>query len=55
MWSAQAQVEQLLEKRVPFVRIEAFIESCRDISEDDRNALWLYCWVRKQEPAVEPG
>ena len=53
MSSAQAHLEQLLEKRVPFASVEDFIESCRGISEDDRSALWLYAWARNRNPAAE--
>jgi len=48
MWSAQAQVEQLLEERVPLAHIEAYIDHRHDISEDDRNALWLYLWAKSK-------
>ena len=54
MWSAQVPVERLLEERVPFGWIEDFIESRRDLSHDDRNALWLYAWAREQESATKP-
>jgi len=46
MSSTWADVEQLLEQRVPFVRIEEYVEGRRDISEDDRDGLWLYAWSR---------
>lgn len=54
MSSAQAQVEQLLEERVPFASVEDFIESCRGISEDDRNALWLFAWAKSRNPQRSP-
>jgi hypothetical protein len=48
MSSAQAHVEQLLGNGVALPQIEAYIEGRRDISEDDRSALWLYAWARSR-------
>jgi len=54
MWAARADVEQLFEKRVPFARVEDYIDRRRDISEDDRSALWLYAWARLQHMQRRP-
>jgi hypothetical protein len=54
MLNAQADVQQLLDERASLARIEAYIEGCPDISEDDRDALWLYAWVKVQDPASRP-
>jgi hypothetical protein len=48
MRSAQAHVEQLLDEHIPFRQIEAYIHRRLAISEDDRDALWLYAWARIQ-------
>ena len=50
MSSTRGNVEQLLEQHVPFVRIEEYIERRRDISEDERDGLWLYAWSRCRTP-----
>ena len=55
MLSTRADVEQLLEQRVPFVRIEEYIEGRCDISEDDRDGLWLYAWSRSRTPGSHPA
>ena len=54
MSSAQAQVEQLLEEHVPLPHIEAYIEGRRDISTDERDALWLYAWATTKKAQRSP-
>jgi len=55
MSSTRTDVEELLEQRVSFVRIEEYIDGRRDISEDDRDGLWLYAWSRSRTPGWHPG
>ena len=54
MRSAQAQVEQLLEEHVPLPYIQAYIDGRRDISEGDRDALWLYAWAKSRKAQRRP-
>jgi hypothetical protein len=44
MWTARADIEQLLEQWSAL----AYFERRRDISEDDRDAPWLYVWLRSR-------
>lgn len=55
MSSTRADVEQLLDQHVPFVRIEEYIEGRRDISADHRDGLWLYAWSRSRTPGSHPA
>jgi hypothetical protein len=55
MSSTRADVEQLLERHVSFVRIEEYIDGRRDISEDDRDGLSLYAWSRSRTPGSGRG
>jgi hypothetical protein len=48
MSSARAHVEQLLADGIALAHIEVYIDGRRDISEDDRNALWLYAWAKRR-------
>jgi hypothetical protein len=48
MWTARADVGQLLDRCAALAYIEQYIEGRRDISEDDRDALWLYVWSRSR-------
>jgi hypothetical protein len=54
MWAKEAGVQQLLDEGGSFERIEAYIEGCRDISQDDRDALWLYAWIKHTELVSRP-
>jgi rhamnogalacturonyl hydrolase YesR len=46
MWTAVSEVEQLLAERATFDQIEAYIASRRDLTDDDRDALWLHAWAK---------
>jgi len=54
MLAAPVDLEQMLEERAPFAHIEDYIDRRRDISEDDRSALWLYAWARFQHMQRRP-
>jgi hypothetical protein len=43
--SAQRDVEAMLERGAPFEHIESYIECRKDLSEDQKSALWLFAWV----------
>ena len=41
-----ACVEQMLDQLVPLEDIEMYIETCVQLPEDTRSALWLVAWTR---------
>lgn len=47
--NAQRDVEAMLERGVPFEHIEGYIEGRRDLSGDQRSALWLLAWCETSE------
>lgn len=40
----QVVVESMLDERIPFCRIEDYIEGRLDLGRDAKSALWLYAW-----------
>ena len=41
-----ACVEQMLDELVPLEDIEMYIETCVQLPEDTRSALWLVAWAQ---------
>jgi hypothetical protein len=41
-----ASVEQMLDRDVRLEDIEMYIETCVDLPEDTRSALWLWAWAQ---------
>ena len=51
MQQALKEVRRMMVRCHPFERIEAFIESCVRLDEEERSVLWLIPWVGR-EPSV---
>lgn len=45
MLTAQARIDEMLDARTPFDRVEDYIERRTDLPPDSRSMLWLYAWV----------
>ena len=45
------EIKRMMAACHPFERIEAFIESCSRLDEEERSVLWLIAWMGR-EPSV---
>ncbi len=46
---AQVEVEAMIELGLPFESIESYIEELTELTNYQRNALWLLAWVSTSE------
>jgi hypothetical protein len=44
MDEAQHEIEQMVARRAPFTKIEVYIERRVDLTDEQRDALWLLAW-----------
>ena len=42
--NAKLAIDEALEADLPFSDVEALVESCGRLTEDQRSVLWLYAW-----------
>jgi hypothetical protein len=48
--AARAQMEEMLKQRMPFYKIESWIDR-QPISAQRRDALWLEAWIETERAA----
>jgi hypothetical protein len=46
MHQERARIERMLDEQVSLEDIETYIETCVDLPEDTRDALWLVAWIQ---------
>jgi hypothetical protein len=51
MEQALQEIKRMMAACHPFERVEAFIERCPRLDEEERSVLWLIAWMGR-EPSV---
>jgi hypothetical protein len=47
--NARQEVDEMIERDVPFEHIESYIEARRDLNAELRSALWLLAWCETSD------